>query len=120
MALVLVVEPDRRIRRLIAGILGDFGHRVQPCSNAGEARQWVRRASFDVLATDLVLGDDAADILTLARGLSVLTLSGAVFRAVGNKYQQPAALHDKPFRFEDLQRLVTAVARAGPAYALAA
>ena len=51
---------------------------------------------------------------------TLLTLSGAVFRAVGNKYQQPAALHDKPFRFEDLQRLVTAVARAGPAYALAA
>src|SRR3989442_1675791 len=120
MAWVLVVEPNRRIRQLIAGILGDFGHRVQACGNAAEAGQWLRRADFDVVATDLVLGEDAAEIMTLACRLLVLTLSGAVFHATGDKYQQPLRLHDKPFRFQDLHQLVAAVASTGPAFAAAA
>ena len=76
MARVLVVEPDRQIRNFIAGILADFGHYVRQCGDAGDARQWLRRARFDVLATDLALGEDAGDILPSARRVPVLTLSG--------------------------------------------
>ncbi len=119
MARVLVVEPDRRIRSFIAGILADFGHHVRQCSNAGDARQRLRRARFDVLATDLMLGGNAGEIPRWMRRVPVLTLCGRPFRPAADKYERPRCLHDTPFRLGDLQRLVAAV-EAEAAYTLAA
>src|SRR5712691_8434219 len=98
MARVLVAEPDRQIRKFIAGILADFGHHVQQCSDAACARRWLRRVPFDVLATDLVLHEDADEPPALARRLPILTLSGRPFRPPCDKYDRPARLQDKPFR----------------------
>jgi DNA-binding NtrC family response regulator len=120
MARVLVVEPDRQIRNFIAGILADFGHYVRQCGDAEDARQWLRRARFDVLATDLVLGEDAGDILPSARRVPVLTLSGRPGRPAADKYERPPSLHDKPFRCGDLHTLVAAIGTPEPAYPLAA
>ena len=110
MTRVLVVEPDRQIRNFIAGILADFGHHVRQCSDAGDARKRLRRARFDVLATDLALGEDEGDIPLWARCVPVLTLSGRPFHPAADKYERPLSLHDTPFRFGDLRRLVAAIA----------
>jgi DNA-binding NtrC family response regulator len=110
MARILVVEPDRRLRQFIAGILADFGHRVEQCDDARTAGRWLRRAEFDVLATDLVLADrDGVAFPTVADGLPVLTFSGSRFSPEDEKHQQPARLRDKPFRFADLTALVSAI-----------
>ena len=120
MSCVLIVEPDRQIGSFIAGILADFGHHVQQCRNAGDARQWLHRTRFDVLATDLVLGDRTGELPGLARDVPVLTLSGRPFPHAADKYQRPARLHDKPFRFADLRRLVAAIESSKRARPLAA
>ena len=120
MVRVLVVEPDRQIRNFIAAILADFGHYVWQCGDAADARQRLRRARFDVLATDLVLAEDAGDLPPWARRVPVLTLSGRPFRPVADKHRRPPSLHDSPFRFGDLQRLVAAIDAAGPEHSLAA
>jgi CheY-like chemotaxis protein len=120
MSRVLVVEPDWRIAKFIAGILADFGHHVQQCRNAGDARKWLHRTRFDVLATDLVLSDQAEDFPGLARCVPVLTLSGRPFRPAADGYARPARLHDKPFRFGDLHMLVAAIGAREWAPALAA
>jgi CheY-like chemotaxis protein len=107
MARILVVEPDRRVRQFIAGILSDFGHRVEQCDDATGARRLLRDARFDVLATDLVLAANAVDDLpAAAEVVPVLTLSGRPFSRDGEPHER---LRDKPFRFADLTTLVGAV-----------
>ena len=119
MAHVLVIEPDRQIREFVAGILIDFGHRVQQCDDAGEARQWLRRETFDAVATDPGSGCEAGEIAALTGLLPVLTLSGQALRTTAEFHEQPARLRDKPFRFDDLRGLVTAVTACEAAGALA-
>jgi two-component system, NtrC family, nitrogen regulation response regulator GlnG len=110
MARILVVEPDRRLRQFIAGILADFGHRVEQCDDARTAGRWLDRAEFDVMATDLVLADgDGVAFPSVAAGLPVLTFSGRRFRPDDAKHERPARLRDKPFRFADLTALVSAI-----------
>src|SRR2546430_419530 len=122
MARVLVVEPDPQIRRFVAGILSDFGHDVQQCGDAARARQILRCAPFDVVATDVVLDEAGGEIAEAARRLPVLTLSGRLFCSVLDKYRRPARLPEKPFRFADLDKLVAAIGACSqqPEYALAA
>jgi len=112
MARVLVVEPERRICRFIAGILTEFGHDVEQCDNARGARRWLRRARFDVLVTDLVVAEDNIDdFAALARGLPVVTLRGQRFGA--DNGERLVRLYQTPFRFADLAVLVAAVEMSG-------
>lgn len=120
MARVLLVEPDRQIGKFIAGILADCGHDVRQCADADDARQCLRRAPFDVIATDLVLGGRSDALAAMAQRLPVLTLSGRIFCPVTDKCRHPPRLPDKPFRFGDLDNLVRAIAACEPDYALAA
>jgi DNA-binding NtrC family response regulator len=121
MARVLLVEPDRQIREFIAGILADCGHDVRQCNDAHDARQCLRPGSFDVVATDLVLGGQSDALVAMAQRLPVLTLSGRIFCIVADKYRHPQPLSEKPFRFDDLANLVKAIAACDePEYALAA
>ncbi|HKS88619.1 MAG TPA: hypothetical protein VJR70_04190 [Stellaceae bacterium] len=117
MARVLVVEPDRRIRKFVAGILAEFGHHVEACGDAREARRSLGRARFDVLATDLVLARDrAGDFVALAPDLPLLTLRGQPFRAAADRAERPGRLRDTPFRFADLAALVAAVGAPRPVH----
>ncbi len=111
MARVLVAEPDRQVRNFIAGILADFGHDVQQCDDARDVRRWIRQVQFDVLATDLVVDDqESGDCPNAVQHRpSVLSLSGRALHPAIGKYERPAGLHDKPFRFADLHFLVAAV-----------
>src|SRR5712691_4621059 len=114
MSRVLVIEPDRRIRNFIAGILADFGHQVEHCRDAGDARQWLARARFDVLATDLLLNGRKGELPGWARHVPVLTLSGRPHWQAAERNERPARLNDKPFRFADLHMLVAAIGAREP------
>jgi DNA-binding NtrC family response regulator len=114
MARVLLVEPDRRICKFIAGILAEFGHHVEPCNDARAARRRLGHARFDVLATDLMLAaDNVDDFPALAQGLPLLTLRGHRFDPSADNDDRPAHLHQMPFRFADLAALVAAVDSGG-------
>ena len=112
MAQILVAESDRSIREFIAGILNDFGHEVTMCEDGAQATAHLALRSIDVLLTDLVLfggegarlGDDCA-----ARGVPTITLTGREFLP-GRGWERPTPLLDKPFRFDDLQSVVDAIA----------
>ena len=116
MARVLVVEPDQRIRKFIAGILADFGHQVEQCSDATDAQRSLRLAHFDVLATDLVLtGRKAPDFGAVARHLPVLTLTGRPFHPGMQNGAAATRLNEKPFRAADLAALASAIGLAAVA-----
>lgn len=120
MARVLVVEPDRRIRQFIAGILGDFGHQVEQCSGVAEARQRLQQSPFDVVASDLPLERDGGRGRAPPGSPEIVSLSGGSLHAVAAWREPPVRLHEKPFRFADLHNLVRAVGSTETGYALAA
>jgi len=104
MSTVLLVEPDRRVRSFIAGILADFGHQVRQSGDAEDAAICLAQVQFDVLATDLVL-----DLSDLKQPITVLTLSGRRRDPSAKPRERMPRLFDKPFRVADLHRLVRAI-----------
>jgi CheY-like chemotaxis protein len=115
MAQILLAEPDKRIREFIAGILTDFGHDVTPCRDATEAAALLAIGPIDVLVTDLVLRDGDSSNLSrhcAACGIPTITLTGYEFHVDQPEQDRPRPLVDKPFRVDDLQSVLDAVALA--------
>jgi DNA-binding response OmpR family regulator len=113
MAQILLAETDRRISQFIAGILTGFGHDVTVCQDGAEAAVLLAIWPIDVLVTDLVLRDGEGSILSghcAARGIPTITLTGREFRVDQAGHDHPPPLLDKPFRFDDLQSVIDAVA----------
>jgi CheY-like chemotaxis protein len=113
MAQILLAEPNRPIREFIAGILTDFGHDVTSCGDGCEAVALLTIGSVDVLVTDLVLRDDEGSTLSrhcAVRGIPTITLTGYEFYIDRAQQDRPPLLIDKPFRLDDLQCVVDAVA----------
>lgn len=113
MARVLVAEQVTPIRRMIAGILADFGHDVRECAASKEASASLKTDPVDVLVTDLVLrGRQGARLLrdTSALGVPTVTLSGCECNPDGTGRSRPPPLSRKPFRLDDLKSVVAAVA----------
>ena len=123
MAQILLAEPDRPIRDFIAGILTDFGHGVTVCRDGTEAAALLAIGPIDVLVTDLVLDDDKGSTLSrhcVARGIPTVTLTGHEFHIYQAEQDRPPMLVEKPFRFDDLQCVVDAVALASASTRVAA
>lgn len=115
MARILIAEDDLPTRRLIAGILADFGHEVEECGEDREAQARLRSDPFDVLVTDLVLRGVEGDRLgraSIALGVPAVTLTGWPYRPGRSPGRRPRPLREKPFRVADLQGVVDAVAAA--------
>jgi len=113
MARVLVAENDTPIRRMIAGILADFGHDVRECAEPAETSRRLRSDPVDVLVTDLVLdGREGAQLLrdSSAMGVPTVTLSGCHFRPQPGRRARLPQLRQKPFRVADLRNVVDTVA----------
>jgi CheY-like chemotaxis protein len=123
MAQILLAEPDRPIRDLIAGILTGFGHDVTACRDGTEAAARLAIGPIDVLVTDLVLDDEEGATLSrhcVARGIPTVTLTGHEFHIYQAEQDRPPMLVEKPFRFDDLQCVVDAVALASASTRVAA
>ena len=113
MAQILLAEPDRPIRDFIAGILMDFGHGVTSCGDGYEAAALLTIGPVDVLVTDLVLRDDEGSMLSrhcAAHGIPTITLTGHEYHLDRAQQDRPPLLIDRPFRLDDLQCVVDAVA----------
>ncbi|HEX3860905.1 MAG TPA: hypothetical protein VHY35_04375 [Stellaceae bacterium] len=120
MTQVLLIEPDRHIRKLIAGILSDFGHEVRPCCGRCEAERVLSTSQVDVVVSDLVLDRRGGDFAAIARQVPVLTLAGMPYPIPRNVPDATARFCDKPFRVSEVKRLLAAVAELAPAQLLAA
>lgn len=119
MARVLIAETDRNIRQFFAGILSDCGHTVETCADAVEASTSLASGAVDVVVTDLVLELGTEPNLArdcAALGIVTLTLSGHKFSPCEPASEPPKALLEKPFRFDDLQTVLDAVAQKSEAF----
>jgi DNA-binding NtrC family response regulator len=115
MAQILLAETDKPIRDFIAGILMDFGHDVTACGDCTEAAALLAIGRVDVVVTDLVLRDGDGSRLSrhcAARGIPTITLTGHEYHVDQAGQDRPPPLIDKPFRLDDLQCVIDAVAGA--------
>ena len=113
MAQILLAEPDRPIRDFIAGILTDFGHGVTSCGDGREAAALLAIGPVDVLVTDLVLRDAEGSMLSrhcAAHRIPTITLPGHEYHLDQPGQDRLPLLIDKPFRLDDLQCVIDAVA----------
>ncbi len=116
-AVVLVVEDDPAVRRMIVRILERAGYRVHEAADGVDAGTvHARLERLDLLVTDVMLpgtsGREVADALTAARpSLRVLFVSGyAGDPRVEERGPRPGdAFLPKPFTTEDLVREVGAL-----------
>ena len=113
-ALILVVEDNDEIRRLLANSLEECGHEVRTARAAEEAVEILgRHARIQVLVTDITLpgGMTGLDLARKARelmpDLKILTISGKTDEeAISASRLDRCAFLAKPFRPSDLNRAI--------------
>jgi DNA-binding NtrC family response regulator len=113
MAHVLVVDDLRNVRRLLAMQLSESGHQVVEAESGQRARELLNGSVFDLVITDLRLGDvDGLDVLRHARRSSplievvVLTAYGTVESGVEAMKLGAADYLTKPVKPEELALVV--------------
>jgi CheY-like chemotaxis protein len=113
--LILVVEDDAGLRLLIDLFLQEDGYRVVTANDGGIGAEILRTGRVDLLITDLVMPvQDGHQLAELARTLKVpaILVSGhpdALERVGDTDFPRL----DKPFRLEELARLVSQQLQAG-------
>jgi PAS domain S-box-containing protein len=107
---ILLVEDNEQVREHVAAQLSDLGYRVVVTANAAEALAAMKRATFDLLFTDIVMpgGMNGRQLADEARqrypDLRVLFSSGYTENAIVHhgRLDQGVHLLNKPYRRADL------------------
>ncbi len=86
---ILLVEDQETTREFVGMILGDDGYEVDHAADGGEALQRLEEETYDLVLTDLKLGDlSGIDVLKKARSLQdppaviIITAYGSIENAV--------------------------------------
>jgi two-component system NtrC family response regulator len=113
MATILVVDDDRSIRRVLAGLLQEAGHSTLEAPDVDEALQVIREKSIDAIISDLKMpGKSGLDLLVANRSLKpsipviMITAHGNIETAVSAMKRGAFDFITKPFDEEELLRSV--------------
>ena len=116
MALVLVVDDELPIAKLLEDVLADEGHRVVLAANGNQALERAMDETPSIIITDLMMPemDGAALIAALAahadlRNVPVVVMSSLPEATVSHRCQGYRAFLRKPFRIFDVVDLVAAI-----------
>ncbi len=119
---VLVLDDEHMVRKVISRMLSNHGFQVTAASHGAEARGAFQaageRAAFDVLVTDLSLGNEngeeiAAELQALRPQLKVLFVSGLAQAPVPVTGKTGTAHLAKPFSSRQLVQAVRTLISAG-------
>jgi CheY-like chemotaxis protein len=122
MARVIVVEDQPQVLVLAESILSDAGHETKTAANAPQALALLRTDdNFDILFTDINLGNDSVNGLSLASEAAQMRKSLKVIYATGETLTDgmkqlfvPNSLFlAKPYVPEDILRAVDELMREG-------
>jgi CheY-like chemotaxis protein len=114
---VLAVDDNPELRRLISLYLQRHGYEVSLAENGRQAWRMFRRASYDLVITDLQMPVmDGAALMARIKALSpetpVVLITGAIEAAVRdmvNGHGPAQAVLAKPFDFDTLLKTVAAL-----------
>jgi DNA-binding NtrC family response regulator len=127
---VLVVDDDRSICRLVDSILEMEGYPHRIAANGAQARQAIAEESFDIVVSDIYLGDASGlDLLELTKECQpeaevvIMTAHGSVETAVHAVHRGAFDYISKPFAVDAMleilrrieeKRVLTDTATVGP------
>jgi DNA-binding NtrC family response regulator len=118
---ILVVDDDTAMREMMALALGKEGFDVHPAASADEARQTVESAAFDLIVTDIYLGDGTGlDLLEYCHEacpeakVILVTAHGTVETAASARRLGVFDYLAKPFEVDTLVERVRAALRRQP------
>ena len=123
MARILVVDDNDDVRQLVAGVLGEEGHKVQIAADGASALEAMRREAPDVLILDIMMPQvDGYTVLKtmtkedLKRRTKVVVLTAKSLEADWVRgYRLGADYYlTKPFTMMELLDTLTSVLRATP------
>lgn len=118
-ALLLLVEDDDQIRRLIRSMLASEGVEVLEASTGGEGLRIAKTCGrrIDILLTDMLLPelsgyDLAVELRSMFPGIRIIMVTGYVEGDIVQRGVEElgAAFLDKPFQAAELRRLVAQAA----------
>ena len=118
MALILVIDDEDLLRRVLVDALKSAGHQIIEASSGKDAVTLIRTHAPDLVLTDIVMPDrDGLELLTALRkeqpNVPVIAMSGKVVQSglylnVAGKLGARAVLA-KPFRLDELFETVNRV-----------
>lgn len=114
---ILVADDEESIRVVLSQLLTKAGHAVTLVTNAREAAEHLRRKTFDLVITDVLMPDgDGVDLIADVKKLQpqtrILAMSGGGRYLEGSDYLKLAtglgahAAIEKPFKWEQLQAVI--------------
>jgi len=110
---VLVVDDDRSICRLVDSILEMEGYPRRIAANGAQARQAIAEESFDIVVSDIYLGDASGlDLLELTKECQpdaevvIMTAHGSVETAVHAVHRGAFDYISKPFAVDDMLEIL--------------
>ena len=114
MALVLVVEDELSIARLVEDVLTDEGHRVVIAGNGRRALEIAAEEKPAIVLTDFMMPvmDGGAFVRAMAedhalKDVPVIVMSSMPEEAVAERCEGYVAFVRKPFKIMDIIQLVT-------------
>jgi DNA-binding NtrC family response regulator len=114
-ARILIVEDEPAIRLALSGLLRKQGYEVEQAPSGGDALQKIREGSFDLVLTDLALGDGVSgmDVLRASKGahpempVVMITAHGSEKVAVEAMKAGAEDYVPKPFDNDEMRLVVT-------------
>ena len=117
MANILVIDDEPKMTSLVCGQLEDAGHKVTTSTEPREALGLIEKHSFDIIVTDLSM-PEISGMQILDKGLEkegteviMMTAFGTVETAVEAMKKGAADYLVKPFSLDELELIVTKIAK---------
>ena len=113
---ILVVDDDRSICKLLDSMLGmeDYPHRVVSCG--ADARKAISEEAFDILISDIYLGDASGlELLAVMKEqqpsaeVVIMTAHGSVETAVNAVHHGAFDYISKPFAVDDMLEILSRI-----------
>src|SRR5437879_4776343 len=115
MALILLVDDDQAVRRLVTAMLTRLGHEVVTATNGHEALRVFRGRAFDLVITDLIMpekeGIETIRDLRRESRVKIIAMSAGGNTSPSNylniaKHTGASALLPKPFSNQELKAAI--------------
>ena len=118
---ILVVEDDKPLRDLLAGILREQGHDVQTAEEGNAALDLMNEAKFDLVISDIIMPgkegiETIREIRTLHPDVQVIAMStgGSLGNAQILEYARMIGAHEAIRKPVELPALIEMIARMFP------
>ena len=118
MASILVVDDDKPLRDLLAGVLREQGYDVETAEEGNAALSRMETASFDIVISDIIMpGKEGIETIREIRSLypSVLVIAMSTGGSLGNaqilEYARMIGAHEAIRKPVELPELIKTISR---------